>query len=305
MARPEVIVVAGPTASGKTTVGIELAKALNGEIISADARQIYRWMDIGTAKPTVDEQALAKHHLIDIVDPDQVYNAGQFAQDASTVIQEVQHRGKIPIVVGGAGLYLKALFDGFSPMPEIPEDFRLQLQKEAQEDLHGLYERLLKIDVDWANKVQPTDTQRIIRGLEVFEATGKTLTTFQNQPRQPVGSWNTLWFGVAWPREVLYDRINSRAQQMVADGLLDEVKSLSEKGYSTDLNALNTFGYKEFFKVLKGELTPNAALIDLQQGTRRYAKRQLTWFRAEKRLCWINGSDGNPVETILRHVEKA
>lgn len=298
-----VIVITGPTASGKTVLGIELALALNGEIISADARQIYRYMDVGTAKPTKDEQAKVKHHLIDIVNPDESYSAGQFARDAATVINDIHQRGKLPIVVGGAGLYLKALFDGFSPIPEIPKTIRQQLQQDAKQNLPALYHRLQRTDPDWAQKIHSTDTQRIIRGLEIYEASGKTFTHFQNQPRQTMGIWQTKWFGLHWVREALYERINHRVLQMVDQGLIAEVRGLMDMGFSANLNSLNTFGYKEFIKLFQGTLTLEAAITDLQQSTRRYAKRQITWFRTEKRLLWLSFMGENPFDAILRKIE--
>jgi tRNA dimethylallyltransferase len=300
----DVVVIGGPTASGKTGVGIALAQALNGEIVSADARQIYRYMDIGTAKPTTEEQKQAVHHLIDIVDPDAHYSAGQFAKDAQKVISNIVDGGKIPILVGGAGLYLKALFDGFSPMPEIPEAIRAELQERATQELSALYVQLCEIDPEWANKIQPTDRQRIVRGLEVFEATGKTLTYFQNLPRNPAGGhWRTRWFGVDWPRDVLYERINARALQMVEQGLVAEVEGLLARGYTREQNALKTFGYREFIDHLDVKLSIEEAVAELQKGSRHYAKRQLTWFRGEARMTWIQANEQDPTLEILRQLE--
>ncbi|MDP6039038.1 MAG: tRNA (adenosine(37)-N6)-dimethylallyltransferase MiaA [Nitrospinaceae bacterium] len=301
----QVFVIAGPTASGKTSVAIDLAQKLGGEIISADARQIYRFMDIGTAKPTAEEQASARHHLIDVVDPDAHYSAGQFAEDAAEVVRDILQRGKLPIVVGGAGLYIRALLDGFSPMPEIPLEIRERLQVEAKQNLQGAYERLCSIDPEWAKKVQPGDVQRIVRGLEVFEASGVKLSDHQKLPPNPPGDWSSSWFAIKWDREVLYDRINKRALQMIDDGLVAEAEGLIEKGYTPDLNALRTFGYREFFAFLAGDVTLEDAVVELQQGTRRYAKRQLTWFRREKRIHWISAEEQDPVERILKRLEKA
>lgn len=300
----DVVVIGGPTASGKTTVGIALAQALNGEIISADARQIYRYMDIGTAKPTVEEQHQAVHHLIDIVDPDDHYSAGHFAEDAQQIMSHIVYAGKVPILVGGAGLYLKALFEGFAPIPEIPEHIRLALREEATSDLQGLYDRLKDVDPVWAGKIQPTDRQRIVRGLEVYEATGKTLTYFQKLPREPKGGqWRTRWFGLNWPRDVLYARINTRAVQMVEDGLVAEVEGLLQMGYTPELNALKTFGYREFFDYLKGTLSLDEAITNLQQGSRRYAKRQMTWFRNTPQMQWIEATPDDPIPQILSELE--
>ncbi len=302
---PQVLVVAGPTASGKTALGIKLAQKLNGEVISADARQIYRFMDIGTAKPTVEERAAVRHHLIDVVDPDTHYSAGQFAEDAAAVVRDILKRRKTPIVVGGAGLYIRALLDGFSPMPEIPSEIRERLQAQARCNLSDAYEKLRQVDPEWAKKVQPSDVQRIVRGLEVFEASGKTLSDHQKQPLNPPGEWSSAWFALQWDREVLYDRINRRAFQMIDEGLVAEVEGLIKKGYTSDLNALKTFGYRDFFEFLAGGITLEEAVIELQQGTRRYAKRQMTWFRKEECIHWISADEQDPVERILKQLEKA
>lgn len=300
---PDILVIAGPTASGKTAVGIELAQRIDGEIISADARQIYRFMDIGTAKPTTEERAAARHHLIDFINPDKDYSAGQFAEDASAVIGNILRRGKMPIVVGGAGLYIRALFDGFSPMPKIPIEVRTRLQEEGRDCLSSLYKRLCEVDPEWAEKIQATDTQRILRGLEVYEASGKPLSEYQKVPPTPPIRHTASYWGLYWEREVLYDRINARACFMFENGLIEEAKSLRDRGYSPDLNALNAFGYREIFQYLDGETTLDRALVDLQQGTRRYAKRQMTFFRGDKRFRWIDGGDGDVADAILQNLE--
>ncbi|MXZ10787.1 MAG: tRNA (adenosine(37)-N6)-dimethylallyltransferase MiaA [Gemmatimonadetes bacterium] len=300
---PDILVIAGPTASGKTSVGIELAQRIDGEIISADARQIYRFMDIGTAKPTTEERAATRHHLIDFINPDEDYSAGQFAEDASAVIGDILRRGKMPIVVGGAGLYIRALFDGFSPMPKIPIEVRARLKEEGRDCLPALYKRLCEVDPEWAAKIQATDTQRILRGLEVYEASGKPLSEYQKvSPTPPIRHKASYW-GLYWEREVLYDRINARACLMFENGLIKEAKSLRDRGYSSDLNALNAFGYREIFQYLDGETTLDRALADLQQGTRRYAKRQMTFFRRDKRFRWVDGSDGDVADVILQNLE--
>ena len=300
-----ILVIAGPTASGKTAVGIELAQRIDGEIISADARQIYRFMDIGTAKPTAEERVAARHHLIDFVNPDEDYSAGQFAEDASVVIGDILSRGKVPIVVGGAGLYIRALFDGFSPMPKIPMEIRTRLQEEGRACLPKLYERLCEVDPEWAAKIQATDTQRILRGLEVYEASGKPLSEHQKVPPTPPIRHTASYFGLRWAREVLYERINARACLMFENGLIEEAKSLRDRGYTPDLNALNAFGYREIFQYLNGEMSLDRALADLQQGTRRYAKRQMTFFRRDDRIAWMDGSDDGVADAILKHVDMA
>ena len=300
---PDILVITGPTASGKTAVGIELAQRLNGEIISADARQIYRFMDIGTAKPTAEERVAARHHLIDFVNPDKGYSAGQFAEDASAVIGDILRRGKVPIVVGGAGLYIRALFDGFSPMPKIPIEIRARLQEEGRDCLPKLYKRLCEVDPEWAAKIHPTDTQRILRGLEVYEASGKPLSEHQKVTPTPPIRHKASYFGLHWDRETLYDRINARACLMLENGLIEETASLRDRGYTPDLNALNAFGYREIFQYLNGKTTLDRALADLQQSTRRYAKRQMTFFRGDKRFRWVDGSDGDVATAILQNLE--
>ena len=299
----DILVIAGPTASGKTAVGIELAQRLNGEIISADARQIYRFMDIGTAKPTAEERVAARHHLIDFVNPDEDYSAGQFAEDASAVIGDILHRGKVPVVVGGAGLYIRALFDGFSPVPKIPIEIRARLKEEGGDCLPKLYKRLCVVDPEWAAKIRATDTQRVLRGLEVYEASGKPLSEYQKVPPMPPIRHKASYFGLYWEREALYDRINARACLMFENGLIEEAKSLRDRGYTPDLNALNAFGYREIFQYLNGETTLDRALADLQQGTRRYAKRQMTFFRKDERILWIDGSDDGVADVILQNLE--
>ncbi len=299
----DILVIAGPTASGKTAVGIELAQRLNGEIVSADARQIYRFMDIGTAKPTAEERAAARHHLIDFVTPDKDYSAGQFAEDASVVIEDILSRGKVPIVVGGAGLYIRALFDGFSPMPKIPMEIRTRLKKEGRDCLLKLYKRLCEVDPEWAAKIQATDTQRILRGLEVYEVSGKPLSEHQKVPPTPPIRQAASYFGLSWEREALYDRINARACLMLENGLIEETASLRDRGYTPDLNALNAFGYREIFQYLDGETTLDRALANLQQGTRRYAKRQMTFFRKNERIVWVDGSDGGVADAIVQNFE--
>jgi tRNA dimethylallyltransferase len=299
----DILVIVGPTASGKTAVGIELAQRLNGEIISADARQIYRFMDIGTAKPTAEERSAVRHHLIDFVNPDEDYSAGQFAEDASAVIGDILCRGKTPIVVGGAGLYIRALFDGFSPMPKIPAEIRVRLKEEGRESLPELYNRLCEVDPEWAAKIQATDTQRILRGLEVFEASGKPFSEHQKVPPTPPIRHTASYFGLHWEREALYERINARACLMFENGLIEEAASLRDRGYTPTLNALNAFGYREIFQYLDGKTTLDRALADLQRGTRRYAKRQMTFFRKNERIQWVDGSDVDVADAILQNLE--
>ncbi len=293
----------GPTASGKTRVGIALARALGGEVVSADARQVYRYMDIGTAKPTAEERALAKHHLLDVVNPDENYSAGHYAGDASKAIESILDRNRVPILVGGSGLYLKAALDGFSPLPRTPRAVRERLLGEAGEDPAGVYHRLREVDPVTAGRLHANDTKRIVRALEVFELTGTPLSVLHELPANRPRDWRLAWFGLETDRALLYRRIEERVDRMIADGLVDEVRELKRRGYGRELNALNTFGYKEVFRHLDGELDLDETAAQIKMGTRRYAKRQLTWFRKEGRVTWINAGPEDAPDTILKTLD--
>jgi tRNA dimethylallyltransferase len=297
------LVIAGPTASGKTDIGIELARAFDGEVISADSRQIYRYMDIGTAKPTPQERDAVPHHLIDIVNPDESYSAAQFAVDAARVILEIQSRNRIPILVGGSGFYLEALIDGFSPIPDVPEGIRNRLMEEARTNLPALYLRLSEVDPVLADRLHPNDRQRIVRGLEVHEATGEKLTDLQTLPRERAGEWPTTWFALDIEREALYKTINNRVDQMIAEGLVVEVEQMIAKGFGIELAAVNTFGYQEVHQYLAGEISQEEAVEQIKIGTRHYAKRQLTWFRRNTRITWVDNSAGRAAQTILKSLD--
>ena len=290
----DVLVIVGPTASGKTTAGIEVARKLDGEIVSVDARQVYRYLDIGTAKPTSAEQAAAPHHMIDIIDPDEPFDAAEYAARAAEIIEQILERDCLPILVGGAGFYLEALFRGFSPIPEISPATRSLVQSQADADLGACYARLGEVDADAAVRLHPTDRQRVTRALEVFEETGITLTSFQSEPREPATQRQATWVGVHREREALYDRIDLRAKTMVELGLVEEVRRLRDLGYGPELPSLRTFGYAEFFDVVKGIRSTGEALEEMQQATRRYAKRQLSWFRNRvSDLHWIPAEEAS------------
>lgn len=293
------LALVGPTASGKTRVGVALAKALGGEVVSADARQIYRYMDIGTAKPTPEERALVKHHMLDVVDPDENYSAGHYAGDASTAIESIFERNRVPILVGGSGLYLKAAIDGFSPLPRTPRTVRARLLDEAGEDPAGVYRRLREVDPVTAGRLHANDTKRIVRALEVFELTGTPISVLHELPARRPRDWRVAWFGLAVDRTLLYRRIEERVDRMIAAGLVDEVRELKRRGYTRELNALNTFGYREVYRFLDGESDLAETTAQIKLGTRRYAKRQLTWFRRERRVTWIDaGPEGAPAAIL-------
>ena len=290
----------GPTASGKTRVGVALARALGGEVVSADARQVYRYMDVGTAKPTAEERALAKHHLLDVVDPDGDYSAGHYASDATAAVESILDRNRVPILVGGSGLYLKAALDGFSPLPRTPPTVRKRLLDEATEDPAGVYRRLREVDPVTAGRLHANDTKRILRALEVFELTGTPLSALHEQPASGNREWRVARFGLEMDRARLYRRIEARVDRMIGAGLVDEVRELQRRGYGRELNALNTFGYREVFDYLDGESDLAETAARIKMGTRRYAKRQLTWFRSDTRVTWIDVGPDDAPDAILK-----
>ncbi len=292
-----VIAVVGPTASGKTTLSLGLASALSGEIIVMDSMQIYRGMDIGTAKPTRDEQAIAKHHLLDIVSPSEPFSVSDYACLARQVMNDIASRGNIPILVGGTGFYLKALMYGLAlGGAKGDETIRASLEQEAQEP-HGkekLHQRLAQVDPETAARLHVNDVRRVVRALEVWQVTGVPFSRQEQPP--PDGRYQYLILGCDYPREVLYRRINERVEQMMARGLLDEVRALLQSGVSARSQAMQGIGYKELVPVAQCGAPLDDAVRLIQQNTRHYAKRQLTWFRAEKQVHWLDMSRPSAAE---------
>ena len=283
----KIIVICGPTALGKTSIAIDLARDFSGEIIGADSMQIYRHMDIGTAKPTLDEQARVPHHMIDIVDPDEPFDARIFAKMAHARIKNLHCRGIIPFVVGGTGLYIKALVQGLFKTRSADPGVRLQLKQEAE--IHGAYylhQRLSKLDPDTAARIHPNDTYRIIRALEVYELTGKKISELQHEHRFSDKPYKVLKIGLNMDREIMYDRINRRVDAMIEAGFLDEVKGLLGMGYSADLKSMQSIGYRHMIDFIKDRSSWEEMLRTLKRDTRRYAKRQLTWFKADSEIIW-------------------
>lgn len=285
-------VLVGPTGVGKTAVGIELARRFGAEIISADSRQIYRYMDIGTAKPSTEDQAAAPHHLIDVVDPDVRFSAGEYSRLAREAIHELAAREVPALVVGGAGLYIKALAGGLFDAPEIPRALRQRLvegyRTEPAAALHG---RLSAIDPVSARRIHPNDRQRIERALEIHDATGETLTSWFERPAQ-TRSRGTRLVGLRRDRAALYTRIDARVEKMIESGLEAEVRGLSDRGYGPGTHAMSTFGYAEMLRCIEGELDLKEAVSAIQQRSRQYAKRQLTWFRQTGSIEWITVDEG-------------
>ena len=288
--KPKVIVICGPTASGKTGLSIELAKKINGEIISCDSMQIYKEMTIGTAKPTPEEMQGIKHYLIDFVSPDARYSVADFKKDAENAIKEVLKKGKVPIVVGGTGLYVDALIYNIQyPEIEIELEYRKKLEERAEkEGLEKLYLEAQKIDKEAMEKISINDQKRIMRVLEIYHQTGKTKTQLEAESRSVAPPYEYLIYGIDMDREKLYERINMRVDIMLEQGLINEVKLLLEK-YKHFPTAMQGLGYKEVACYLKGLLTKEEMIEILKRETRRYAKRQLTWFRKNKKIIWIDG----------------
>ena len=301
--KSSLICIVGPTAVGKTEIAIQLAQHLDAEIVSLDSRQIYRGMDIGTAKPTLDQRGAVLHHLIDCVDVDQPFSVAEYQRLADTAIKEIRERGKRTMAVGGAGLYFRGIIDGLFDGPGADAEIRSKLQREANE--HGnvaLHERLRRCDPETANRVHPNNRVRVIRALEVYELTGKPISVLQgqwktNEPRYPFRA-----FGLNIPRETLYQRIEERVDRMVEAGLIEEVKGLLDQGYPRNCVAMQSFGYKELIDYLDRNRTLHEAITLLKQNTRRFAKRQLTWFRNDPRIEWLDTSQFSSIDGIVNNL---
>ncbi|OGC05536.1 tRNA (adenosine(37)-N6)-dimethylallyltransferase MiaA [candidate division WOR-1 bacterium RIFCSPLOWO2_02_FULL_46_20] len=282
------IIILGPTAVGKSKLALELAKRINGEIISADSMQVYRGMDIGTAKPTKEEEQSLPHHLINIRNPDEEWTVSDFVEQTNQLEKEIASRKKTPLIVGGTGLYLWSLLEGYSfPVAPVNKELRQRLEKEP---LTTLYRQLTKIDPDAANKIHPNDRKRIIRGLEVYELTGKPMSELQKKRDNPShlsASNPHLILGLNLPRPELYERINQRVGQMIVKGLIEEVKGLLAKGYAKTLPSFQALGYKEVVEYLDGKGNKEDLLVELKKRTRHFARRQLTWFKRFKEVKWL------------------
>jgi tRNA dimethylallyltransferase len=283
-----VIVLSGPTGVGKTDSAISLAERLGAEIVNADSMQVYRYMDIGTAKPTQEQRARVPHHLLDVVLPNEGFDAGLYLRHAQPVIERLQGRGRIPLVVGGTGFYLKALTHGICEAAPGDAGVREELLEELQE--HGLtrlHADLQRVDPDLAGRVQPRDRQRILRGLEVFRVTGRPLSSWQARHRFQTNLHRTIKIFLSRPRKELYQRINQRVEAMMAQGFLEEVRSLLERGYGPELKSMQSLGYRHLALHLAGKTSLDDTVSTIQRDTRRYAKRQLTWFRADPEYLWL------------------
>ncbi len=295
------LVILGPTCVGKTQVSLKLADILKGEIISFDSRQIYQFMDIGTAKPTKKERERIPHYLIDVIPPDQKFSAADYGKQARRIITQIIEKGKQPIAVGGSGLYLKALTKGFFKGPPADQGIRERLKRETQTSGEvSLYDRLKQVDPQAADRIHPHDLVRVIRALEVYELTGKPISAWQGEGYYEPYPISFIKIGLSLERGRLYQRINQRVDEMVEGGLLQEVKNLKRRWGVGELKAFKTVGYRELILYLNGELDLKGAIEKIKINTRRYAKRQMTWFRKDEEITWLEATDENLLGKILK-----
>jgi len=286
---PLLVVILGPTASGKTALSLALAEKFSGEIVNCDSVAMYREFDIGTAKPSAAERARAPHHLLDVVDPAEEVTAGEYARRARQVLSEIKSRSHLPMVVGGTGLYLRALLKGLFPGPRRSEELRQRLREKSAKQGPGYLRRVLRrLDRSAAEKIHANDTPKLIRAIEVCLASRQKMTELWQQGRDPLQGFRILRLGLDPDRAVLYDRINQRARQMFEAGLIDETKRLLQK-YGATAGPLGSLGYRQALQFLRGELNRDQALQAAQQAHRNYAKRQMTWFRREPEVEWLKG----------------
>lgn len=298
-----VVCIVGPTASGKTALSIELAKKLGGEIVSCDSMQIYRGMDIGTAKPTPDEMQGIVHHMLSVIEPSENYSAARYVEDAGKTVDDILARGKLPIIVGGTGLYVDSLVRG-TQFAEFREDKKLRDELFALYEKNGagyMHEMLSQVDPERAVQIHENNVKRVIRALEVYNATGKTITEHDEKTKKDPPKYDACYIGLMFEdRERLYERINLRVDMMIEAGLLDEVKQLLSSGVPTSATSMQAIGYKELAEYFGGTCTLREAADNIKQASRRYAKRQMTWFRRNKDIKWLAVDKSENVFDLLQ-----
>lgn len=297
-----ILVILGPTATGKSALGMELCRRLGGEIVNADALQVYRGLDVGTAKPPPEDRAEIPHHLIDILEPSQRFSAGEFARLARAAVADIETRGAVAVVVGGSGLYLRAFLEGMSPIPRGDEALRRRLEERLEaEGLPSLYRQLEQLDPATAERLPPADRQRILRALEVVEASGRPLSEWIAE--RPFGARRiqALRIGLTLPRTILYHRIADRVQAMIDRGWVQEVELMLGQGITPEAPAFQAIGYRQLVRYLTGAWSLDRALDDIIGATRRYAKRQMTWFRKEREIRWMSALSVSGAITSLVH----
>ncbi len=297
-----IICIAGPTASGKTALAVELAKLCNGEVVSCDSMQIYKRMDIGTAKPTEEEKQGIPHHMIDVAEPDEDFSVSRYCEMATPIVEDIVARGKTAIIAGGTGLYMDSLIKGndFAPFPSTGCRERLEAQADEQ-GMEFMLNWLRDIDPDAATKLHLADRKRIIRALEVYQETGETITAHNLRTKKIPPKFTPLWLGLDFdPRSLLYDRINLRVDIMLKTGLIQEIQELLSSGIPEKCTAMQAIGYKEFVGALEGQCSIAEAAEEVQKSSRHYAKRQLTWFKRNKDIHWLTRHPEEGSEEILR-----
>lgn len=302
----KIIVIVGPTAVGKTYVSVELAKKLNTEIISADSMQIYKGMDIGTAKVSNEEKQGIVHHMIDLINPDENYSVSDFKNDAENIIDNMLLSNNIPVIVGGSGLYVNSLiYDldfGKAKSEDKLRDYYTYYYEEHGED--ALYEKLKKIDPESAEKIHKNNVKRVIRALEVYDITGTKFSELNTDIRKQSNKYECILVGLSMDRKILYERINQRVDKMIADGLVEEVRSLIDKGYDKNLVSMQAIGYKEIIEYLEGNTTLEDAINILKRNTRRFAKRQYTWFLKDNNVKWFEIENTKEIDLILEKINE-
>ncbi|TDX53292.1 tRNA (adenosine(37)-N6)-dimethylallyltransferase MiaA [Orenia marismortui] len=299
------VAIVGPTAVGKTRLSLALAQDLDGEIISADSMQIYKKMDIGTAKASQEEQKLVPHYMIDIIEPDQEFSVADFQTRVDELIPKISQKGKLPLLVGGTGLYVKSVIDGFIfPDMEVDWELRKRLEEEAEEyGTQHVHDKLREIDSKLADKLHPNDLRRVIRGIEVYQQTGKTTTYFKEKAKNTPPRYQAVKIGLRRSRENLYQRINQRVDLMIKEGLIDEVRELYDEGYNRDLISMQGLGYKEIIAYFEGEYDLDEAIRLIKRDTRHFAKRQFTWFKRDKSINWFDVEEYD-FDSLLNEVKE-
>lgn len=293
--RIRLIAITGPTASGKTEIGLNIARKFDGEIISVDSMQIYRWMDIGTAKPSKEMQAEVPHHLIDILNPDESYNAGKFVNDAEKIITKLHAQGKPVLLLGGTNLYLRSLIWGIIPVPAISTEVKKEIKElMAKEGLKGCFKRLGQLDPQSAKKLHCNDISRVSRALEVVLETGESIIDFQEKYRLSEPKYDVLTIGANWQRQTLYERINERVLRMIDEGLIEEAENLLWRGFNPDIPSLNSIGYRQSFQYLNDQIDYDEMIADIQQKSRQYAKKQITWNKKNQEIQWLENNHVTP-----------
>ena len=289
VAPPPVLAIVGPTATGKSDLGMRVARALGGEIVNADALQVYRGLDIGTAKPSAAARAEVPHHLLDVLGPEERFSAGEHARRGRAAIADIARRGRLPIVVGGSGFYLRALLEGLSPLPPADPETRRELaRRAADEGAEVIHRELAEVDPETAARLPPADVQRVVRALEVARTTGRPLSAWIAEKPAGEEPLPAVRVGLTLPRTLLYDRIAARVARMLADGWVEEVRELLAQGVAPEAPAFQAIGYRQLVRFVRGEWSLEDAVAETVRATRRFAKRQLTWFRNEPEVRWFD-----------------